>query len=180
MEDLNKLMIEQLRDAYSAERQGLRTMSRLAKKASSQALKDALQTHAEETEGQVERLEKGLEMLGGRPGRKVCEAMRGILEEAQHELEDQEKGPVYDMLLLAAIQKVEHYEIASYGTMATLAKSAGQNELGELLGQTLAEEKKTDELLTQLAEREINAAAIEAMQQPETANDKRGASKKSA
>ena len=180
MEDLTKLMIEQLRDAYSAEKQGLRTMSRLAKKASSQPLKEALQTHAEETEGQVERLEKGLELLGGRPGRKVCEAMRGILEEAQHELEDQEKGAVYDMLLVAAIQKVEHYEIAAYGTMATLAKSAGQNELGELLGQTLAEEKKTDELLTQLAEREINTAAIEAMQSPEVAKDKRSGSKKSA
>src|SRR3954465_15541483 len=102
MEDLNKLMIEQLRDAYSAEKQGLRTMSRLAKKASSQPLKDALQTHAEETEGQVEGVERGVAMLGGRPGRKVCEAMRGILEEAQHELEDQEKGPLYDMLLVAA------------------------------------------------------------------------------
>jgi ferritin-like metal-binding protein YciE len=180
MEDLTKLMIEQFRDAYSAEKQGLRAMPRLAKKAGSQALKDALQTHAEETEGQVERLEKALEMLGGRPGRKVCEAMRGIIEEAQHELEDQEKGPVYDMLLTAAIQKVEHYEIASYGTLATLAKSAGQKELGELLGQTLAEEKKTDELLTGLAEREINAAAIEAMQSPEAASDKRSGSKKSA
>ena len=180
MEDLNKLMIEQLRDAYSAEKQGLRAMPRLAKKVGSQSLKDALQTHAEETEGQVERLEKALEMLGGRPGRKVCEAMRGIIEEAQHELEDQEKGPVYDMLLTAAIQKVEHYEIAAYGTMATLAKSAGQTELGDLLGQTLAEEKKTDELLTKLAEREINAAAIQAMQEPEAADNKGGSSKKSA
>jgi ferritin-like metal-binding protein YciE len=180
MDEITKLMVEQLRDAYSAERQGLRSMSRLAKKASAPSLKEALQTHAEETEGQVERLEKALEMLGGKPGRKVCEAMRGILEEAQHELEDQEKGPVYDMLLTAAIQKVEHYEIAAYGTLATLAKSAGQAELGELLGQTLAEEKKTDELLTQLAESEINTAAIEAMQSPEAANDKRGGSKKSA
>lgn len=180
MENLTKLMIEQLRDAYSAEKQGLRTMPRLAKKAGSQALKDALQTHAEETEGQVERLEKALEMLGGRPGRKVCEAMRGIIEEAQHELEDQEKGPVYDMLLVAAIQKVEHYEIASYGTITALAKAAGQQEVAELLVQTLQEEKKTDELLTGLAEREINPAAIQAMQEPDAASDKRGASKKSA
>jgi ferritin-like metal-binding protein YciE len=180
MEDLTKLMIEQLRDAYSAEKQGLRTMPRLAKKAGSQALKDALQTHAEETEGQVERLEKALEMLGGRPGRKVCEAMRGIIEEAQHELENQEKGPVYDMLLVAAIQKVEHYEIASYGTIAALAKAAGQQEVAELLVQTLQEEKKTDELLTQLAEREVNPAAIQAMQEPDAASDKRGGSKKSA
>ena len=177
MEDLNKLMIEQLRDAYSAEKQGLRTMSRLAKKAGSQALKDALQTHAEETEGQVERLEKALEMLGGRPGRTVCEAMRGILEEAQHELDGQEKGPVYDMLLVAAIQKVEHYEIASYGTITALAKAAGQQELAELLVQTLQEEKKTDELLTQLAERETNPAAIQAMQGPDAAGDKRGGKK---
>jgi ferritin-like metal-binding protein YciE len=84
------------------------------------------------------------------------------------------------MLLVAAIQKVEHYEIASYGTMATLAKSAGQMQLGDLLGQTLAEEKKTDELLTQLAEREINAAAIEAMQAPDAANDRKGGGRKSA
>ena len=180
MDDLNKLMIEQLRDAYSAETQGLRTMSQLAKKASSQALKEALQTHAEETEGQVERLEKALEMLGGRPGRKVCEAMRGILEEAQQELEDQEKGAVYDMLLVASIQKVEHYEIASYGTITALGKAAGQQELTNLLVQTLQEEKKTDELLTQLAEREVNPAAIQAMQEPDAANDKRGGSKKSA
>ncbi|MDO9707015.1 YciE/YciF ferroxidase family protein [Paracraurococcus lichenis] len=180
MEDLNKLLIEMLRDAHSAEKQGVRAMPRLAKKAQSQALKDALQAHAEETETQIERLEQALEQLGGKPGRKVCEAMRGIIEEAQHELGDQEKGPVYDMLLTAAIQKVEHYEIATYGTLATLAKSAGQKELGDLLGQTLTEEKKTDELLTQLAEREINGAAIQAMQQPEAANEPRGSSKKSA
>lgn len=179
MEDLNKLMIEMLRDAHSAEKQGVRAMPRLAKKAQSQALKDALQTHAEETEAQIERLEKALEVMGGKPGRKVCEAMRGIIEEAQHELGDMDKGPVYDMVLAAAIQKVEHYEIATYGTLATLAKSAGQKELGELLGQTLAEEKKTDELLTQLAERELNQAAIQAMQAPEAANEQRG-SKKSA
>jgi len=180
MADINKLMIEQLRDAHSAEKQGLRIMPRLAKKASSQALKDALQTHAEETEGQVERLEKALEMMGGRAGRKVCEGMRGILEEAQHELEDQDRGPVYDMLLVAAIQRVEHYEIAAYGTITALAKAAGQKEMADLLAETLQEEKRTDELLTQLAEQEINPAAIQGAQELEDANDKRGGSKKSA
>ena len=109
MDELNKLMIEQLRDAYSAEKQALRIMPRMTKKVSSQTLRNALQMHAEQTETQVERLEQALEMLGGKAGRKVCEGMRGILEEAQHEIEDQEKGPVFDMLVVAGIQRVEHY-----------------------------------------------------------------------
>jgi len=180
MDELNKLMIEQLRDAYSAEKQALRIMPRMAKKVSSQTLKDALQMHAEQTETQVERLEQALEMLGGKAGRKVCEGMRGILEEAQHEIEDQEKGPVLDMLVVAGIQRVEHYEIAAYGTIVALAKAAGQTDLANLLAATLAEEKQTDEKLSEVAEREVNPAAIEGMQQPEAANDRRGGSKRSA
>src|SRR4051794_31294470 len=101
MDEITKLMVEQLRDAYSAEKQALRAMPRMMKKTSTQSLKDALQMHVEQTEGQVERLEKALEMLGGRPGRKVCEGMRGIIEEAQSELEDHEKGPMLDALIIA-------------------------------------------------------------------------------
>jgi ferritin-like metal-binding protein YciE len=174
MDELNRLMIEQLRDAYSAEKQALRIMPRMTKKVSSQTLRDALQMHAEQTETQVERLEQALEMLGGKAGRKVCEGMRGILEEAQHEIEDQEKGPVLDMLVVAGIQRVEHYEIAAYGTMVALAKAAGQTQLADLLAETLAEEKQTDEKLSELAESEVNPAAIEGMQQPELANDRKG------
>jgi ferritin-like metal-binding protein YciE len=174
MDELNKLMIEQLRDAYSAEKQALRIMPRMTKKVSSQTLRDALQMHAEQTETQVERLEQALEMLGGKAGRKVCEGMRGILEEAQHEIEDQEKGPVLDMLVVAGIQRVEHYEIAAYGTMVALAKAAGQTQLADLLAETLAEEKQTDEKLSELAESEVNPAAIEGMQQPELGNDRKG------
>ena len=174
MDELNKLMIEQLRDAYSAEKQALRIMPRMTKKVSSQTLRDALQMHAEQTETQVERLEQALEMLGGKAGRKVCEGMRGILEEAQHEIEDQEKGPVLDMLVVAGIQRVEHYEIAAYGTMVALAKAAGQTQLADLLAETLAEEKQTDEKLSELAESEVNPAAIEGMQQPELTNDRKG------
>jgi len=174
MDELNTLMIEQLRDAYSAEKQALRIMPRMAKKVSSQTLRDALQMHAEQTETQVERLEQALEMLGGKAGRKVCEGMRGILEEAQHEIEDQEKGPVLDMLVVAGIQRVEHYEIAAYGTMVALAKAAGQTKLADLLAETLAEEKQTDEKLSTLAESEVNPAAIEGMQRPELANDRKG------
>ena len=174
MDELTKLMIEQLRDAYSAEKQALRIMPRMTKKVSSQTLRDALQMHAEQTETQVERLEQALEMLGGKAGRKVCEGMRGILEEAQHEIEDQEKGPVLDMLVVAGIQRVEHYEIAAYGTMVALAKAAGQTQLADLLAETLAEEKQTDEKLSELAESEVNPAAIEGMQQPELGNDRKG------
>jgi ferritin-like metal-binding protein YciE len=174
MDELNRLMIEQLRDAYSAEKQALRIMPRMTKKVSSQTLRDALQMHAEQTETQVERLEQALEMLGGKAGRKVCEGMRGILEEAQHEIEDQEKGAVLDMLVVAGIQRVEHYEIAAYGTMVALAKAAGQTQLADLLAETLAEEKQTDEKLSELAESEVNPAAIEGMQQPELGNDRKG------
>jgi ferritin-like metal-binding protein YciE len=174
MDEIIKLMTEQLRDAYSAEKQALRAMPRMMKKATAQSLKDALQMHVEQTEGQVERLEKALELIGGKPGRKVCEGMRGIIEEGQGELEDHDKGPLLDTLIVAAQQRVEHYEIASYGTMVALAKAAGQQDLADLLAETLQEEKQTDEKLTQLAERELNPAAIEGAQSGEPTNDGRG------
>lgn len=175
MDQITKLMTEQLRDAYSAEKQSLRAMPRLMKKATAQSLKDMLQMHVDTTETQVERLEKALEMIGGRPGRKVCEGMRGLIEEAQSELEDHEKGPLLDTLIVAAQQRVEHYEIASYGTIVALAKAAGQQQLADLLAETLQEEKQTDEKLSQLAESEINPAAIQgAGEGQEPANDRRG------
>lgn len=180
MDEITKLMVEQLRDAYSAEKQALRAMPRMMKKATAQSLKDALQMHVDQTEGQVERLEKGLEMLGGKPGRKVCEGMRGIIEEGQHELEDHDKGPLLDALIVAMQQRVEHYEIASYGTMVAMAKACGQQQLADLLAETLQEEKQTDEKLTQLAESEINPQAIQGMQEPQAANDRRGGGKRSA
>ena len=180
MDEMKKLMVEQLRDAYSAEKQALRAMPRMMKKATSQSLRDALQMHVEQTEGQIERLEKALELMGSKPGRKVCEGMRGIIEEGQSELEDHDKGPLMDVLITAAQQRVEHYEIASYGTMAALAKAAGQAEVAQLLAQTLQEEKQTDEKLTQLAESELNPAMLEAASGgQEAAGDKRGGKRSS-
>ena len=179
MDEVMKLMVEQLRDAYSAEKQTLRAMPRLAKKATAQPLKDMLQMHVEQTEGQVERLEQALDKLGARPGRKVCEGMRGIIEEGQHELEDHDKGPLLDTLIVAAQQRMEHYEIASYGTLAALAKAAGQQEVAELMAQTLQEEKQTDEKLTQLAESELNPAAIQGAQ-AEASGGKGGGKRSSA
>jgi len=174
MDEVTQVMTDQLRDAYSAEKQALRAMSRMMKKATSQSLKDALEMHVEQTEGQVERLEEALDMLGARPGRKVCEGMRGIIEEAQGELEEHDKGPLMDALIIAAQQRVEHYEIASYGTMVALAKAVGQKELANLLAETLKEEKQTDEKLSRIAEREINPAAVKGLDEPEAANDRRG------
>ena len=180
MDEVTKLMVEQLRDAYSAEKQGLRAMPRVAKKATSQALKEAFQAHAEQTEHQIERLEQALEKLGARPGRKVCEGMRGLIEEAQSELEDHDKGPILDAVIVGAQQRMEHYEIAAYGTLAALAKAAGQQEIADLMAQTLQEEKQADEKLTQLAESELNPAAIQGAGQDEAANDKRGGKRSSA
>ena len=180
MDDVTKLMVEQLRDAYSAEKQGLRAMPRVAKKVTSQALKDAFQMHGEQTEHQVERLEQALEKLGARPGRKVCEGMRGLIEEAQSALEDHDKGPLLDAVIVGAQQRMEHYEIAAYGTIAALAKAAGQQEIADFMAQTLQEEKQADERLTQLAESELNPAAISAGQGGEAANDKRGGGKRSS
>jgi ferritin-like metal-binding protein YciE len=161
MDEIAKLMIEQLKDAYSAEKQALRAMQKMMKAATNEKLKQGFQMHIEQTEGQVERLEQALDQLGGKPGRKVCEAMRGLVEEAQHEMGENDKGAMMDVVLIAAAQRIEHYEIAAYGTMASLAKSAGQRELGDLLGQTLDEEKRMDVELTRLAESEVNKAWIE-------------------
>lgn len=177
MGEIAKLMIEQLKDAHSAEKQALRAMQKMMKTATNEKLKQGFQMHIEQTEGQVERLEQALEQLGGKPGRKVCEAMRGLVEEAQHEMGEHDKGAMMDVVLIAAAQRIEHYEIAAYGTMATLAKSAGQRELGELLGLTLDEEKRMDAELTRIAESEVNTAWIEEVraeaEEMESANENR-------
>lgn len=183
MDDIAKLMIDQLKDAYSAERQALRAMPKMLKNATHPALKECIQMHMEQTEGQVERIEQALEMIGGKPGRKVCEAMRGLVEEATHEMEENDRGEMMDVLIIAAGQRIEHYEIAAYGTMVSLAKAAGQPKLAELLAQTLAEEKATDEKLTQVAEAEVNPAFIQSAKgEPteDTANENRRSGRRKA
>ncbi|WP_439547969.1 ferritin-like domain-containing protein [Falsiroseomonas sp.] len=181
MDDISKLMIDQLKDAYSAERQALRAMPKMMKNATHPALKQCIQMHMEQTEGQVERIEQALEMIGGKPGRKVCEAMRGLVEEATHEIEENDRGEMLDVLIIAAAQRIEHYEIAAYGTMVTLAKAAGQKQLADLLAQTLAEEKETDQKLTDVAESEVNPAFIQSAQGSAEANENsRGSSRRKA
>jgi ferritin-like metal-binding protein YciE len=159
VETMNDLFLDELKDIYSAEKQAVRVYPRLAKAIESQELKQAMQTHLEETKGQVERLDRVFEILEKRGGGKTCEGMKGLIEEGQEMVEEVEAGPVRDAALIGAAQRMEHYEIAAYGTVITLAKAMGQEEIANLLGQTLAEEKSTDEKLTQVAET-VNQQAL--------------------
>jgi len=154
------LFIQELKDIYSAEKQAVRAYPRLAKRVESDELKQALQEHLEQTKEQVNRLERIFELLDTRAGGKTCEVMKGLLDEAAQHAEEIEPGPVLDAALIGAFQRVEHYEIASYGTVATLAEAMGQEEIKELLGETLEEEKETDEKLTGVAQN-VNSQALE-------------------
>ena len=150
MNELETMMTNQLKDAFSAEKQAIQLMKRTLRKVSEPKLKEGLQAHIDQTEQQRERIEQALEKIGARPGRKVCEAMRGLAEEATHEMEEHEKGPILDLVIVASQQRIEHYEIAAYGTMIELCKAMGQNEVADLLATTLAEEKAQDEMLTEM------------------------------
>jgi ferritin-like metal-binding protein YciE len=161
MEDeVRELLMEQLKDAYSAEKQALRCMQKTVRKATAPALREGIQMHIEQTQVQIERVEKMMEDFKVRPGRKVCEAMRGLVDEAQHEIEDYEKGPVLDLVIVAGMQRIEHYEIAAYGTNIALARALGEKDVVKLLSETLEEEKQTDIKLTEVTEQYIMAEAL--------------------
>ena len=159
MNSLDVLLEEQLKDMYSAEKQLLRALPKMAKAASSQELRTALQEHTEVTKRQVERLEQVFESLGKKAKAKTCAAMQGLIEEATEMMEEEGEDAVLDAGIIAAAQKVEHYEIASYGTVRTWARLCGQEEAAGLLQETLDEEAETDERLTQLAESFVNPQA---------------------
>jgi ferritin-like metal-binding protein YciE len=161
-EALKDLLIEELQDAYSSETQILEALPAMADAASSPQLKQAFQTHLQETDGQVKRLEQIFQILQADPAGNTCEATQGLIEEAE-EIIDQGLSPeVLDVALIMAAQKVEHYEIASYGSLRTLAETCGMTDVAKLLDETLSEEKATDEKLTQLAEGEVNQRAFKA------------------
>jgi ferritin-like metal-binding protein YciE len=161
MKSMNDLFLESLQDIYYAEKQGLRGLQKMAKAVESQELKDAILKHREQSQHQVERLEQVFEQLGKRPRGKTCQAMNGLMEESEEEIEEGEKGPVLDAALIAASQSIEHYEIARYGSMVAWAKSLGMNDAVELLQQTLDEEKQSDAQLSEIAERALNQQAAE-------------------
>ena len=156
---LSDLFYDTMRDIYFAERQILKALPKLAKAANSQQLKEAFLTHRDETETHVERLEKVFEILGKRAQAKTCEAIKGTLEEGDVVMADYKGSDALDAGLLAAGQAVEHYEMSRYGTLKTWAQQLGLKEAIPLLDQTLQEEKKTDALLSKLAQAEVNAKA---------------------
>jgi len=159
--EVRELLSEELKDAHSAEKQALRCMQRTLRKASAEALRKGIQTHIEQTQVQIERIDQAMEKMGVRPGRKVCEAMRGLVEEAQHEIEEHdEKGPILDLVIVAGMQRIEHYEIAAYGTDVALAEALGEKEVVDLLSQTLEEEKQTDVKLTEVTQKVIMPQAL--------------------
>ena len=157
--NLDKLFHDTLRDVYYAERKALQALKKHARAAQNPELKQAFETHRDETEGQIERLQQVFETIGKRPQGKTCAAMDGIAEEAEEIMEEYKDSPALDAGLLAAAQAVEHYEIPRYGTLAAWARQLGNAEGERLLRETLAEEERTDKLLTGLAEATINAAA---------------------
>jgi ferritin-like metal-binding protein YciE len=158
----HELFVHELKDIYWAETHLAKELPKMSKAATSQELSKAIETHQKETEGQVERLNKIFENLGMKASGKKCQAMEGLLEEGKEITGETGKDTmVRDAGIIVASQKIEHYEIASYGSLVALAKKMGHNEIAQLLEETLEEEKKTDALLTQLAEEHINEEAAE-------------------
>lgn len=156
---LDDLLVHELRDIYNAEQQITKALPRMAKAAETPELRAAFEEHLKQTETQIERLEKVFELLGTAVRGKKCEGMAGLIEEGKSVLEMEGDPTVRDAALIAAAQKVEHYEIASYGCLATYAEMLGYDQVKKLFGQNLAEEEATDEKLTALAERHVNREA---------------------
>ena len=156
-----KLLEDQLKDIYSAETQLVKALPKMAKKASFQGLKEAITSHLEETKHQVERLDEIGQMLSIKLTGKKCKAMAGLIEEGAEVIEAEGPGPVIDAALIAAAQRVEHYEISAYGSARALASQLGHDDVVGLLQETLDEESAADEKLTSLSEEEILPNAIE-------------------
>lgn len=158
---MQKLFLDSIKDMYWAEKHLVKALAKMQKSATSEQLQNAFEDHIAATETHVARLEQVFELLGETARGKKCEAMEGLIAEAKSLIDETEKmTETRDVALILAAQKVEHYEIASYGTLTTLAKMMGQVDIANLLGKTLAEEKETDDLLTQIAENDINFQAI--------------------
>ena len=164
LDTLDDLFGHLLQDLYSAEKQITRALPKLVKAVEDPELADALESHLEETKGQVDRLEKIFEELDKSPGRKKCKGMEGLLEEGSELIEEEPEQVVLDAGLISAAQRVEHYEIAAYGTAVEWARILGYAKAEKLLQETLDEESAANEKLTMLAEEGINEAAMEGIE----------------
>jgi len=160
METLNELFEDTLKDVYFAENEILKALPIMAKKATSTDLQKASTTHAEETKGQVKRLDQIFKLLGKKPEGKECHALKGLVKEAEELMEEAKSGPVLDAGLIACAQAVEHYEMARYGALSAWAEQLEMEDASELLEETLDEEKAADEKLSALAD-DINPEANE-------------------
>lgn len=158
---LASLLTDQLKDLHSAEAQLVKALPKMAKKASSDGLKEAILAHLEETKGHVDRLDRIGEILSVKLGGKKCKAMEGLVEEGSEVLEADGPGPIIDAALIAAAQRVEHYEISAYGTARAIAERLEHADVAELLQKTLDEESAADEKLTGIATKEILPSASE-------------------
>jgi ferritin-like metal-binding protein YciE len=159
---VHDLLVDELRDIYHAEKQLTKALPKMVKAATSDKLRQAFEHHLKETRGQVERLEQVFEQLEVPARAKRCEAMAGLIEEAQEMVDEIKTPEVLDAALITAAQKVEHYEIASYGSVHALAQACGREEVARLLGETLEEEKAADKKLNQIALSDVNKTALKA------------------
>ena len=163
MNNLDEMILHFMQDIYYAERQIMKALPKMAKAAQSPELKAAFTTHREETQGQIERLQQAFDALGKRARGVTCEAINGLIEECEELLEEaKEPSPLRDAGLVASAQAVEHYEIARYGSLVAWTKAKGLADVAALLQQTLDEEKKTDVLLSKLANGDLNKQAAKA------------------
>jgi len=174
MESLDDLMQDELKDLYDAEKQLTKALPKLAKKASNEELRGALQQHLQETEGHVERLEQIFEQLGMPVRGKKCEGMKHLIDEGNTMIGDAEEEGMRDAVMIAAAQKAEHYEIASYGTLRTWANVLGKHDIAALLEETLEEEKEADRKLTAIAESFVNQEAAEEGERATSTRGRRG------
>ncbi len=182
MESIRELLIEEMGDLYDAEKQLVKALPKMAKAASNEQLREAFESHLEQTRGHVERLEQAFQLLDQKAKSKPCAAMKGLIEEGKETMEEDFSDGVLDSAIICAAQKVEHYEIAGYGTLSAWARSLGMDDVAGLLEETLAEEKEADEKLTQvggdvLAEAEMATEREEAVQENGGARRKGAAAK---
>ena len=176
---LRELYIEELKDLYSAENQLLKAIPKMAKASESDELRKGFEQHLEQTRGHVGRLEKIFNNLGESPKGKKCKGMEGLITEGGEMIEEHDESEMRDAGLISAAQRVEHYEIAGYGCVKTYATLLGEDEAAALLGQTLQEEKDTDQKLTQLAEQINVEAASEDSEEDDAVPSRSGARVKS-
>jgi len=183
MGTLHDAFVDELRDSYDAEKQLTKALPKMAKAAHSPELREAIESHLEETRQQVERLEQVFESLGEKPRGKHCDGIAGIIQEAQAVMQEDFDEPTADACLIASAQRAEHYEMAAYGTLVAWARAMGHDEAADLLQETLDEEKAADEKLNTLAEGGINEQAAEGAHQSEEEEEEpvgAGSSKRSS